>query len=153
MVRSYFSRKREARPLARLKNILRPYKLMRGRGWREPAIPGTRQPAATNRVLGLTLRVTWGLLLRHPPDRRFQPAAETRNAFQRVCERLQTVTSFNVFPVLAVRFNARRPGRLSSCLISGELVMMFVRDASLAGRVLVWPDGEPWRLMPIDRLG
>jgi NAD(P)-dependent dehydrogenase (short-subunit alcohol dehydrogenase family) len=30
-----------------------------------------------------------------------------------------------------------------------ELVVMFVRDESLAGRVLVWPDGEPWRLLPI----
>jgi NAD(P)-dependent dehydrogenase (short-subunit alcohol dehydrogenase family) len=29
-----------------------------------------------------------------------------------------------------------------------ELVLMFVRDESLAGRVLVWPDGEPWRLIP-----
>jgi NAD(P)-dependent dehydrogenase (short-subunit alcohol dehydrogenase family) len=30
-----------------------------------------------------------------------------------------------------------------------ELVVMFVRDESLAGRVLVWPDGEPWRLLPV----
>jgi len=29
-----------------------------------------------------------------------------------------------------------------------ELVVMFVRDESLAGRVLLWPDGEPWRLLP-----
>ncbi len=32
----------------------------------------------------------------------------------------------------------------------GELVVMFVRDEALAGRVLVWPDGEPWRLIPLD---
>ena len=26
-----------------------------------------------------------------------------------------------------------------------ELVMVFVEDDKLAGRVVVWPDGEPWR--------
>ena len=31
-----------------------------------------------------------------------------------------------------------------------EAVMMFVRDDTLAGRVMVWPDGEPWRLVPVD---
>jgi NAD(P)-dependent dehydrogenase (short-subunit alcohol dehydrogenase family) len=30
-----------------------------------------------------------------------------------------------------------------------ELVLVFVRDDSLAGRVVVWPDGEPWRLLPV----
>jgi NAD(P)-dependent dehydrogenase (short-subunit alcohol dehydrogenase family) len=29
-------------------------------------------------------------------------------------------------------------------------VLMFIRDTTLAGRVLVWPDGEPWRLLPIE---
>jgi hypothetical protein len=27
---------------------------------------------------------------------------------------------------------------------------MFVRDDSLAGRVVVWPDGEPWRMVPVS---
>ena len=31
-----------------------------------------------------------------------------------------------------------------------ELVVMFARDESMAGRVLLWPDGEPWRLIPVD---
>ena len=31
-----------------------------------------------------------------------------------------------------------------------ELVLMFVRDGTLAGRVVVWPDGEPWQLVPDD---
>lgn len=31
-----------------------------------------------------------------------------------------------------------------------EAVMMFIRDQTLAGRVLVWPDGEPWYLVPLD---
>ena len=31
-----------------------------------------------------------------------------------------------------------------------EAVMMFVRDDTLAGRVMVWPDGETWRLVPVD---
>lgn len=33
-----------------------------------------------------------------------------------------------------------------------ELVMMFVQDENLAGRVVVWPDGEPWQLVPNDAL-
>ena len=33
-----------------------------------------------------------------------------------------------------------------------ELVVMFVRDDSLAGRVVVWPDGERWQLVPDDAL-
>jgi len=33
-----------------------------------------------------------------------------------------------------------------------ELVVMFVRDEDLAGRVVVWPDGEPWQLVPNDAL-
>jgi dihydroanticapsin dehydrogenase len=32
-----------------------------------------------------------------------------------------------------------------------ELVVMFAGDESLAGRVLVWPDGEPWRLLPVTK--
>jgi NAD(P)-dependent dehydrogenase (short-subunit alcohol dehydrogenase family) len=31
-----------------------------------------------------------------------------------------------------------------------EAVMMFVRDDTLAGRVMVWPDGGTWRLVPVD---
>jgi NAD(P)-dependent dehydrogenase (short-subunit alcohol dehydrogenase family) len=31
-----------------------------------------------------------------------------------------------------------------------EAVVMFVQDGDLAGRVMVWPDGEPWRLVPVD---
>jgi NAD(P)-dependent dehydrogenase (short-subunit alcohol dehydrogenase family) len=31
-----------------------------------------------------------------------------------------------------------------------ELVIMFARDDTLAGRVLIWPDGEPWRLVAMD---
>jgi len=29
-------------------------------------------------------------------------------------------------------------------------VVMFVRDDALVGRVMVWPDGEPWRLVPVN---
>lgn len=28
-------------------------------------------------------------------------------------------------------------------------VIMFIRDGTLSGRVMVWPDGEPWRLVPV----
>lgn len=31
-----------------------------------------------------------------------------------------------------------------------DAVVMFVQDSDLAGRVMVWPDGEPWRLVPVD---
>jgi NAD(P)-dependent dehydrogenase (short-subunit alcohol dehydrogenase family) len=31
-----------------------------------------------------------------------------------------------------------------------EAVVMFIQDDSLAGRVMVWPDGEPWRFVPFD---
>jgi NAD(P)-dependent dehydrogenase (short-subunit alcohol dehydrogenase family) len=31
-----------------------------------------------------------------------------------------------------------------------EIVVMFIRDEELAGRVIVWPDGEPWRFVAID---
>ncbi len=31
-----------------------------------------------------------------------------------------------------------------------EAVLMFVRDDALAGRVMVWPDGETWQLVPPD---
>lgn len=29
-------------------------------------------------------------------------------------------------------------------------VVMFVQDEALAGRVMVWPDGGPRRLVPVD---
>jgi len=31
-----------------------------------------------------------------------------------------------------------------------DAVVTFVQDSDLAGRVMVWPDGEPWRLVPVD---
>jgi len=31
-----------------------------------------------------------------------------------------------------------------------DAVVMFVQDSDLAGRVMLWPDGEPWRLVPVD---
>lgn len=31
-----------------------------------------------------------------------------------------------------------------------EAVMMFIRDETLAGRVMIWPDEEPRRLVPLD---
>jgi NAD(P)-dependent dehydrogenase (short-subunit alcohol dehydrogenase family) len=31
-----------------------------------------------------------------------------------------------------------------------DAVVMFIRDDTLAGRVMVWPDGEPWQLIPVD---
>lgn len=31
-----------------------------------------------------------------------------------------------------------------------EVVVMFVRDETLAGRVMIWPDGESRRLVPVD---
>jgi 3-oxoacyl-[acyl-carrier protein] reductase len=31
-----------------------------------------------------------------------------------------------------------------------EAVVMFVQDEDLAGRVMIWPDGEPWRLAAVD---
>lgn len=31
-----------------------------------------------------------------------------------------------------------------------DAVLMFVRDDTLAGRVMLWPDGEQWRLVPLD---
>jgi NAD(P)-dependent dehydrogenase (short-subunit alcohol dehydrogenase family) len=31
-----------------------------------------------------------------------------------------------------------------------EAVLMFVGDDTLAGRVMVWPDGEARRLVPVD---
>ena len=30
-----------------------------------------------------------------------------------------------------------------------EAVVMFIRDETLAGRVMVWPDGETWQLVPV----
>jgi NAD(P)-dependent dehydrogenase (short-subunit alcohol dehydrogenase family) len=31
-----------------------------------------------------------------------------------------------------------------------EAVMMFVRDESMAGRVMIWREGEPWQIIPLD---
>lgn len=31
-----------------------------------------------------------------------------------------------------------------------DAVVMFIRDNALAGRVMIWPDGEPWRLVPVN---
>jgi NAD(P)-dependent dehydrogenase (short-subunit alcohol dehydrogenase family) len=31
-----------------------------------------------------------------------------------------------------------------------DAVVMFVQNDTLAGRVMVWPDGEPWQLVPVD---
>jgi NAD(P)-dependent dehydrogenase (short-subunit alcohol dehydrogenase family) len=31
-----------------------------------------------------------------------------------------------------------------------DAVVMFINDDTLAGRVMVWPDGEPWQLVPVD---
>jgi NAD(P)-dependent dehydrogenase (short-subunit alcohol dehydrogenase family) len=31
-----------------------------------------------------------------------------------------------------------------------DAVVTFVQDSDLAGRVMVWPDGEPWRLVPVE---
>lgn len=33
-----------------------------------------------------------------------------------------------------------------------DAVGMFVRDDTLAGRVMIWPDGEQRRLVPIDAM-
>ncbi|MGC9335103.1 MAG: hypothetical protein ACP5JJ_13195 [Anaerolineae bacterium] len=34
--------------------------------------------------------------------------------------------------------------------LTGEAVIMFVQDQTLAGRVMVWPDSEPWYLIPVE---
>jgi NAD(P)-dependent dehydrogenase (short-subunit alcohol dehydrogenase family) len=31
-----------------------------------------------------------------------------------------------------------------------EAVMMFVEDESMAGRVMIWEEGKPWRVVPLD---
>jgi NAD(P)-dependent dehydrogenase (short-subunit alcohol dehydrogenase family) len=31
-----------------------------------------------------------------------------------------------------------------------DAAVMFVRDEELAGRVMIWNEGEPWRLVPVD---
>lgn len=31
-----------------------------------------------------------------------------------------------------------------------EAVVMFVEDDSMAGRVMIWPEGEPWHIVPPD---
>jgi 3-oxoacyl-[acyl-carrier protein] reductase len=33
-----------------------------------------------------------------------------------------------------------------------EAVLMFIGDEALAGRVMIWPDGQPWQLIPPDTL-
>jgi len=31
-----------------------------------------------------------------------------------------------------------------------DAVVMFVEDETMAGRVMIWPEGEPWRIVPVD---
>ena len=31
-----------------------------------------------------------------------------------------------------------------------EAVVMFVEDETMAGRVMIWQEGEPWRIVPLD---
>lgn len=31
-----------------------------------------------------------------------------------------------------------------------EAVVMFVEDDSMAGRVMIWQEGEPWQIVPLD---
>jgi len=52
-------------------------------------------------------------------------------------EELETLA----FPPPAVLI---QPEQLASAVI------MFIHDDTLSGRVMVWPDGEPWRLVPVD---
>ena len=33
-----------------------------------------------------------------------------------------------------------------------EAVLLFARDETLAGRVMIWPDGQPWQLIAPDGL-
>jgi hypothetical protein len=33
-----------------------------------------------------------------------------------------------------------------------DLVMLFVQDDSLSGRVIIWPDDQVWRLIPVEQL-
>lgn len=32
----------------------------------------------------------------------------------------------------------------------GEAVVMFIEDDSMAGRVMLWQEGEPWQIIPLD---
>ncbi len=44
--------------------------------------------------------------------------------------------------------------RLPNVILSpeeiAEAVMMFVEDETMAGRVMIWQEGEPWRIVPLD---
>jgi hypothetical protein len=31
-----------------------------------------------------------------------------------------------------------------------EAVAMFIEDEAMAGRVMIWEEGEPWKIVPID---
>jgi hypothetical protein len=31
-----------------------------------------------------------------------------------------------------------------------DAVVMFVEDESMAGRVMIWEEGKPWQLVPLD---
>jgi hypothetical protein len=33
-----------------------------------------------------------------------------------------------------------------------EAVVMFVEDEEMAGRVMIWQEGEPWQNVPVDTL-
>jgi hypothetical protein len=28
--------------------------------------------------------------------------------------------------------------------------VMFVKDETMAGRVMIWPEGGPWQIVPVD---
>jgi len=31
-----------------------------------------------------------------------------------------------------------------------DAVVMFVEDESMVGRVMIWEEGKPWRVVPLD---
>ncbi len=31
-----------------------------------------------------------------------------------------------------------------------EAVVMFAKDETMAGRVMIWPEGGPWQIVPLD---
>jgi hypothetical protein len=31
-----------------------------------------------------------------------------------------------------------------------EAVVMFAKDETMAGRVMIWKEGEPWQIVPLD---
>jgi hypothetical protein len=31
-----------------------------------------------------------------------------------------------------------------------EAVVMFAKDEMMAGRVMIWKEGEPWQIVPLD---